>query len=156
MFLVSVSLAVAAIPEGLPAIVTLTLAIGVQQMAGKNAIVKKLKSVETLGSATVVCTDKTGTLTKNEMTVRELFFDNRFIQVTGAGYSPAGDFLEDENAVDLSKDAVFQKLLESAVLCNSAFVDFEGREVKPIGDPTEVALLVCGKKAGLTRVLEKV
>ncbi|VVB67818.1 Potassium-transporting ATPase ATP-binding subunit [Candidatus Norongarragalina meridionalis] len=145
MFLTSVSLAVAAIPEGLPAVVTITLAVGVQRMVKRKAIIRKLPAVETLGAATVICSDKTGTLTKNEMTVRELWFLNGSYHVTGAGYAPAGDFMRDGKKTDALKDKAAKLLIETGVLCNNA--SFEEGVV--LGDPTESSLLVLAAKAGL-------
>jgi len=152
MFLISVSLAVAAIPEGLPAVVTITLAIGVQRMAKKNAIIRKLPAVETLGAATVICTDKTGTLTKNELTVRKLFVNNSFISVTGEGYSLRGEFI-DENGKKIFplKNKELFELLQASVLCNNSNLVFDvgGAKASVVGDPTEACLLVLAEKAGL-------
>ena len=145
MFLTSVSLAVAAIPEGLPAVVTITLAVGVQRMVKRKAIIRKLPAVETLGAATVICSDKTGTLTRNEMTVRELWLPNAAYHVTGAGYAPVGDFLANGKKADVLKDKAARLLIETGVLCNNASFD-EGRV---LGDPTEGSLLVLAAKAGL-------
>jgi Ca2+-transporting ATPase len=139
MFFTAITLAVAAIPEGLPAVVTITLAIGVQQMAKRNALVRKLKAVETLGSVDVICTDKTGTLTKNEMTVKRIYANSSVFEVEGTGYSTEGRILED------GKEAKgLEKLFEIAVLCNDANLND-----KVIGDPTEGALLVAAAKYGV-------
>ncbi|MEA2036963.1 MAG: calcium-translocating P-type ATPase, SERCA-type [Nanoarchaeota archaeon] len=149
MFFAAVSLAVAAIPEGLPAVVTISLALGVQRMIKRNALVRKLPSVETLGSTTVICTDKTGTLTCNEMTVRKLFVNNEVIDVTGEGYSAKGKFIYDGKEVD-SKS--FDLMLKIGALNNDGKINND----KFIGDPTELSLIVSAKKAGLsTDVLEK-
>ncbi len=137
MFLTSVALAVAAIPEGLPAVVTITLAAGLQKMAGRNAIIRKLPAVETLGSTTTICSDKTGTLTANEMTVRKIFVSGKVIDVTGEGYGAEGKFLAEKRTEDI------ELLLKTGLYCNDA--DLENR----IGDPTELALLVSAGKAGL-------
>jgi len=120
MFLAGVSLAVAAIPEGLPAIVTIALALGVQRMIKRRAIVRKLPSVETLGCASVICSDKTGTLTQNKMTVTHLWQDGRLTEVTGTGYDPHGSFLQDGKPVDPRKSESLRRLLQIAVLCNNA------------------------------------
>ncbi|MFH1106186.1 MAG: HAD-IC family P-type ATPase, partial [Candidatus Aenigmatarchaeota archaeon] len=149
MFIASVSLAVAAIPEGLPAIVTTTLALGVYRMSKKNAIVRKLSSVETLGSTTVICSDKTGTLTENQMTVRKIFVNNRTIEVTGAGYDLKGDFLEDGKIITPGDD--LKMALKVAVLCNNTSLHKKADKWEVVGDPTEAALLVAGTKAGLER-----
>ena len=152
MFMLAVALAVAAIPEGLPAVVTITLAIGIKRIAKKKGIVKKLKTVETLGSATVICTDKTGTLTKNEMTVTDVF-TGKEIKVGGVGYESTGNFsLEDEN-INPPDDERLKLLLTAAVLCNNSdiILDENGRR-KVKGDPTEGALLVLGEKARLGRL----
>lgn len=139
MFFTAITLAVAAIPEGLPAVVTITLAIGVQQMAKRNALVRRLKAVETLGSVDVICTDKTGTLTKNEMTVKGIYADFSVFEVEGTGYSTEGRILKDGKEAE-GLDTLF----EIAVLCNDA--NFNG---KVIGDPTEGALLVAAAKYGV-------
>jgi len=144
MFLVGVSLAVAAVPEGLPAIVTVTLALGLTRMVKKNAIVRKLQAVETLGSANVICSDKTGTLTKNQMTVTEIY-TNKKIQVTGTGYDTKGDFLVGGKKVQ--PDSHLTLLLQAAAACNDSRVQ-SGRIV---GDPTEASLVVAAAKAGFTK-----
>ncbi len=135
--LTSIALAVAAIPEGLPAVVTITLAIGTQRMLKKNSLVRRLSAVEALGSVNVICSDKTGTLTKNEMTVTKIFFDNKIIDVTGSGYETKGEFLFQNRKIDAKE---LEKLMQVASLCNNAAL--EGPS-----DPTEKALLVAAKKA---------
>ncbi len=147
LFLTAVALAVAAIPEALPAVVTITLAMGLTKMARKNAIVRKLPAVETLGSATTICTDKTGTLTVNEMTVRKIFVDGKIFDVSGKGYDTTGEFLNNGQKVGPTED--LKLLLETGLLCNNAIL---GKE--PIGDPTEIALLVSATKAGLPDLRE--
>jgi Ca2+-transporting ATPase len=143
------ALAIAAVPEGLPAVATIALAVGVRRMARRRALVRRLPSVETLGSVTVVCTDKTGTLTAGELTVTDLVLDGRAIRVTGTGFDPTGEFLEDRRPVVPRGDPVLTAALRIAVLANRA--EFrradDGWTVR--GDPTEVALLVAGRKAGL-------
>ncbi len=151
MFLTSVALAVAAVPEGLPAIVTITLAIGVQQMARRKAIVRKLHAVETLGSATVICSDKTGTLTKNEMTVRHIYAAGKSYDVSGTGFGSGGAISSSGRVVDAAKDASLRGVLTASVLCNSSSFEVVDDAVKPVGDPTEVALLVAGGKGGVSR-----
>jgi Ca2+-transporting ATPase len=153
MFLTAVSLAVAAIPEGLPAVVTIALALGVRRMVQRNALIRKLPSVETLGSATVICTDKTGTLTQSVMTVRKIGLLDRLVDVTGDGYAPRGEFRSDSGSVDPS-DHDLQLALKIGVLCNNANLtrdDDTGSRWKPVGDPTEAALLAAAAKAGLWR-----
>lgn len=153
MFLTSVSLAVAAIPEGLPAVVTVALALGVQRMVKRHALIRKLPSVETLGCATVICSDKTGTLTKNEMTVQSIYADSKFVKVTGVGYEPKGEFLGDKGISvgdrDISEDKGIRKTLLCGVLCNGAQLTENGGVYKIVGDPTEGALLTAAGKADI-------
>jgi Ca2+-transporting ATPase len=144
MFLAGVSLAVAAIPEGLPAIVTIVLAMGVQRMSRENAVVRRLPAVETLGCATVICSDKTGTMTRNEMTVREIWIPGRVIRVSGEGYDVRGDFAAAERRVNASQDDDILRLLRVGALCNTATF---GKRGELRGDPTELALLVAAAKA---------
>ena len=148
MFLAAVSLAVAAVPEGLPAVVTITLALGVQRMVRKNVIIRKLQAVETLGCATVICTDKTGTLTQNEMTVRKIYTDGTSIEVTGEGYAPFGEFRSEK---EINKDSL-RFLLQIGTLCNdsSLMQDGEG-DWKILGDPTEGSLVVAAAKADIDK-----
>ena len=147
----ALALAVSAVPEGLPAAITLTYAIGVRMMAKRNAIVSRLPAVETLGIVDVICSDKTGTLTKNEMTVTEIQTIDHKFAVTGAGYIPEGEFLEKDKELDPRKDIELEKILRTALLCNNARVNYdkETQEIEVIGDPTEVALYVLARKAGL-------
>ena len=148
MFVWGVSLAVAVVPEALPAVVTLGLAIGVQRMARRNALIRKLTAVETLGSTTVICSDKTGTLTQDQMTVRQVFINGRSIDVTGGGYEPAGQFFRDNSVIDTG-DVHLQRLFQSAALCNdSRLMEVDGTwQIK--GDPTEGAMVVLAAKGGL-------
>lgn len=149
MFLAGVSLAVAAIPEGLPAIVTIALALGVQRMIKRKAIVRKLPSVETLGAATVICSDKTGTLTQNRMTVQKVWAGGQFFDVTGSGEQTVGTFELSGKAIDASRRQDLRRILEIAVACNNALIESsDGDSVLLKGDPTESALLVMGAKAG--------
>lgn len=165
MFLAGVSLAVAAIPEGLPAIVTIALALGVQRMIQRKAIVRKLPSVETLGCASVICSDKTGTLTQNKMSVTHLWLGGDLLEVTGDGYDPNGAIMKQGQHVDIRKNQMLRRLLQISILCNNAslvLVD-ERNEAKKKkaaeepsgvwnikGDPTEGALVVLAAKAGVT------
>ncbi|HWR75014.1 MAG TPA: HAD-IC family P-type ATPase, partial [Bacteroidales bacterium] len=145
-------LAVGAIPEGLPAALTITLAIGVARMARKQAIIRKLPAVETLGSTTVICSDKTGTLTENQMTVQEVYAGGEKFEVTGAGYTPSGQFVRKGIAVDVSKFPALMECLKAGLLCNdSMLMEKEGRWTIQ-GDPTEGSLLVSSVKAGLNIV----
>ncbi|MDB5084482.1 MAG: ATPase, partial [Bacilli bacterium] len=156
MFLAGVSLAVAAIPEGLPAIVTIALALGVQRMIRRKAIVRKLPSVETLGCATVICSDKTGTLTQNRMTVQRIYQAGRFYGVTGTGYQPHGEIVQSDTESPIQVRALpdLARLLEIAVLCNNSVLQETqaagaGSIWSALGDPTEAALHVLARKANL-------
>jgi Ca2+-transporting ATPase len=153
LFMTAVSLAVAAIPEGLPAVVTIVLAIGMQRMVKKNSIVKKLHAVETLGSTTVICSDKTGTLTQNQMTVVRLFADGELLEVSGEGYIPEGAFSRDGKALDIEAESGLKLLLEGSALCNDAILQpgAEDKGWRIAGDPTEGALVVVAAKAGFDR-----
>ena len=148
MFLAAVGLAVAAIPEGLPAIMTITLAIGVQRMARRNAIVRRLPAVETLGSVTVICSDKTGTLTRNEMTALTVVCADSQCEITGSGYDPHGEFLVDGKVIDVTEQPTLEELARAVLLCNDARVQRDGDDWTLSGDPTEGALVVMAMKAG--------
>lgn len=150
IFLAVVGLAVAAIPEGLPAIITITLAIGTRIMARHRAIVRRLPAVETLGSVSVICTDKTGTLTRNEMSVVHLILSGRDLKVSSTGHEPESSFYADGHAVDPRQQADIQRLARCALLCNDARLHHgEEGDWRITGDPTEGALLVLAVKAGL-------
>jgi Ca2+-transporting ATPase len=150
--MVSVSLAVSAVPEGLPAVVTISLALGARELAKRNAIIRKLSSAETLGAVTVICSDKTGTLTKGEMTVREIYVDKNMIEVTGVGYEPKGEFLLEGKPVKPEEEQGLSLILKAATLCSNAQCD--GKSV--IGDTTEGALIVAAAKYGsIKEELEK-
>ena len=149
MFLAAVGLAVAAIPEGLPAIMTVTLAIGVQRMASCHAIIRRLPAVETLGELSVICSDKTGTLTKNEMTVRSLVMPGRELEITGAGYDPHGGFRQGGREVLVQDDPLALQALRAVLLCNDGTVALRDGRWSIQGDPMESALIVAGIKAGL-------
>jgi len=151
IFLLVVAAAVSAIPEGLPAVVTAVLAVGMRRMAGRHAIIRKLVAVETLGSATVICSDKTGTLTLNQMTARKLYLDGKWLEITGEGYVPQGEFRKDGQLVDVSKEPELALLLRIGVLCNDALLSDEKDCCDILGDPTEGALLVAAAKAGLKK-----
>lgn len=148
MFMTAISLAVAAVPEGLPAIVTIVLSIGMGKMAEKNAIVKKLLAVETLGTTTVICSDKTGTLTQNEMTVVKVFTDGQVYHVSGTGYSPEGDVTKKDEIVTIDEDENLKILSSIAALTNDAKLKVKGGYASITGDPTEGALLTFAEKAG--------
>ncbi len=154
MFLAAVGLAVAAIPEGLPAIMTITLAIGVQQMAHRRAIIRRLPAVETLGSVSVICSDKTGTLTRNEMTVQTIVAGGKVFDVTGAGYAPVGSLCLDGTEVTTAEHPVLGEMMLAAVLCNEASLRQQDAAWVVDGDPTEGALLTVGMKAGLDPMFE--
>ena len=148
MLEVGISLAIAAVPEGLPAVATMTLALGMQRLAKRRALVRRLAAVETLGATTVICTDKTGTLTKNEMTVRAYRLNSRRIEVSGTGYEPKGDFQLDGRKIDPAQDNLLRRALEIGLLCNDAKLD-SSEPPTILGDPTEGALIVAAEKAGL-------
>ena len=154
MFIIAVSLAIAAVPEGLPAVVTITLALGMQEMIARNALVRKLSSVETLGSATIICSDKTGTLTQNEMTVTNIAVDGEFLDITGTGYNLEGDFLLNGEVVDLAGDypgirtALWIGALNNDAILETDYDDKGKKTIRMVGDPTEGALLVAAAKGG--------
>jgi len=150
MFMVAVSLAIAAVPEGLPAVVTIVLALGLQRMIKRHALIRKLPAVETLGSATAICSDKTGTLTQNEMTAVQMYVDRTLLSITGQGYFPAGEFQDNGRPVDLAGYPGSRLLLRAATLCNDAFLENgDGNGWRMVGDPTEGALVVAAAKADL-------
>lgn len=142
-FIAAIALAVAAIPEGLPAVVTIALALGTKRMLKRNVLVRKLNSIETLGSTDVICSDKTGTLTKGEMTVTSIYFDDKLISISGTGYEKNGVFTEQDQPYDAARLAL---LLECGYQCNNAQLD----DNRPLGDPTEIALLISSAKSQLT------
>jgi Ca2+-transporting ATPase len=151
MLEVGISLAIAAVPEGLPAVATMTLAIGMLRMARMRAIIRCLPAVEALGSVTVICTDKTGTLTRNEITVRTIVLDGRRVNITGSGYAPAGEFhTSDGTRINLRADPHLVLSLHIGALCNDARIDRTDGGESVLGDPTEAALLVAAEKAGIT------
>jgi magnesium-transporting ATPase (P-type) len=154
MFLASVGLAVAAIPEGLPAIMTITLAIGVQHMAHRRAIVRRLPAVETLGSVSVICSDKTGTLTKNEMTVQTLVTAQNLLEVDGVGYAPYGNISRGNVQVTVSNDSLLREIALAAALCSEAGLHESDEGWVVDGSPTEGALLAVAMKAGLDPAFE--
>lgn len=150
-FLIVVGMAVAAIPEGLPAIITIVLAIGTRTLAQNNAIIRRLPAVETLGSVTVICSDKTGTLTRNEMTVAQVILKDFNVGVSGVGYEPVGDFFKDSAQVEPLKTNDLKILIQAAALCNDASLKQKSdNSWRIIGDPTEGALLVLAQKAGFS------
>jgi Ca2+-transporting ATPase len=157
VFIIAISLAIAAVPEGLPAVVTISLALGMREMVKRHALIRKLSSVETLGSATVICSDKTGTLTQNAMTVTRLWVDGQFINITGTGYVPKGDFLVDGQKVEITKYPGALTALWLGLLNNDSSIETTGEEdsqktYRIVGDPTEGALLVAAAKAGAMHV----
>lgn len=153
MFMIAVGLAIAAVPEGLPAVVTISLALGMREMIKRHALIRRLSSVETLGSATTICSDKTGTLTQNEMTATRLWVDGVLLNITGGGYSPHGEFQRDGETVNIADYPGAATTLWAAVLNNDAELEISGSRddkatFRMIGDPTEGALIVAGAKAG--------
>jgi Ca2+-transporting ATPase len=155
MFIIAVATAVSAIPEGLPVAVTIAMSIGVNRMASRNAIIRKLTAVETLGSTTVIGSDKTGTLTKNEMTVRLIYDGEHIYEVTGSGYEPKGEILAEGGHIDIEKSKNLQMVLRIGMLCNESNIYEEEGQYKVDGDPTEGALIVSAMKAGLNPEDEK-
>ncbi|CAN5392972.1 cation-transporting P-type ATPase [soil metagenome] len=149
LFMAVISLAVAAIPEGLPAIMTITLAIGVQAMARRNAIIRRLPSVETLGSVSVICSDKTGTLTLNEMMASNVVTAEAEYKIDGAGYKPEGSITKDDEPVDIPDEKILKKLIETVVTSSDAEIHQENGQWKLEGDPTEGALITLGYKTGM-------
>lgn len=152
IFLFALASAVSAIPEGLPAVMSITLAIGVNRMAKRNAIIRRLPAVDTLGAATVICSDKTGTLTTNQMTVQRFYVGGKVVEVTGIGYKPEGDFLVDEDKINPREDEDLDMALKIGTLCNDARLlqhqNEKDGEWEIRGDPTEAALVVVSEKAG--------
>lgn len=151
MFEAAIAFAVSAIPEGLPAVVTVTLAIGVSRMARRHAIVRKLPAVETLGSATVICSDKTGTLTENQMTVQAIYAGNQNYTVTGVGYVPQGKILLNEKPVNWDNSSALEECIKAGLLCNDSHLEKKNGQWQVVGDPTEGALIVVANKVGITR-----
>ncbi len=151
MFMAAVALAVGAIPEGLPAAMTIMLAIGVSRMAKRNAIIRKLPAVETLGSTTVICSDKTGTLTQNQMTVQEVMTGNRLFTVSGVGYVPDGEFRQSDATIDPESYVGLVECLKAGLLCNDSRLIASNEIWKIEGDPTEGALITSATKAGLSK-----
>jgi Ca2+-transporting ATPase len=153
VFIIAISLAIAAVPEGLPAVVTISLALGMREMIQRHALIRKLASVETLGSATVICSDKTGTLTQNEMTVTRLWADGQFVHVTGTGYAPFGEFQIDDKKINVEDYPTILSTLWLGLLNNDSLIETTGehessKTYRIVGDPTEGALLVAAAKAG--------
>jgi Ca2+-transporting ATPase len=146
-FMIAVALAVSAVPEGLPAVVTVSLALGARELAKRNAIIRRLASAETLGATTFICSDKTGTLTKGEMTVRKIYTNDKMVDLTGVGYESKGEFLLNGARIDPKEDAHLTLLLRAGTLCSNA--NYDGKNV--IGDTTEGALIVAAAKAGMAK-----
>ncbi|MBI5822835.1 MAG: cation-translocating P-type ATPase [Chloroflexi bacterium] len=157
VFIIAISLAIAAVPEGLPAVVTISLALGMREMVQRHALIRKLSSVETLGSATTICSDKTGTLTQNEMTVTRVWADNQFIHVTGTGYAPNGEFQVEGKKINVDEYPAILSTLWLGLLNNDSMIESTGendssKTYRIIGDPTEGSLLVAAAKAGAIHV----
>nr|BAL56591.1 calcium-translocating P-type ATPase, PMCA-type [uncultured prokaryote] len=151
LFLTAVSLAIAAVPEGLPAVVTICLALGMREMVRRNALIRRLPAVETLGSATAICSDKTGTLTQNQMTVVRLYAGEMWVDVSGEGYQPSGAFSADGRPINPQDYPDLMALLRGGLLCSDAQLERDGDGYRMVGDPTEGALVVAAAKAGLWR-----
>ncbi len=155
MFKIAVAAMVATVPEGLPVVATIVLAVGVSRMAKRNAIVRRLPAVETLGSATVICTDKTGTLTQNEMTVRVIYDGEETYEATGTGYDPRGEIKQGGQPIDPAELQKLRMALRIGMLCNESSLYEEDGQIKVNGDPTEAALIVSAKKGGLVYEQER-
>lgn len=153
MLQTGIALAVAAVPEGLPVLATLALAIGTQRMVKAQALLRSLAAVETLGCTNVICTDKTGTLTENQMTVTEVVFGKRWVSVTGGGYEPDGEFREGGEIIEVSKESALLELLRAGALCNNASIQQTEEGWAAHGDPTEAALIAVATKASMPRHL---
>ncbi len=149
MFQAAVALAVSGIPEELPSLVTITLAIGVSRMAARHAIIRNLPTVETLGSATVICADKTGTLTENQMTVKEIYAGGKIYYVEGTGYNSTGKILAQNQPINLGSEPILEACLRNGLLCNDSYLEQEAGQLTVAGDPTEGALIIAANKAGL-------
>ncbi|BAZ25912.1 ATPase [Kalymmatonema gypsitolerans NIES-4073] len=148
---VSLSMAVAVVPEGLPAVITVTLALGTQRMVRQNALIRKLPAVETLGSVTTICSDKTGTLTQNKMVVQSVYTNNSAFRVTGEGYAPKGDFQLDSQTISIDQYPEIQTLLVACALCNDSFLQQQQGQWTILGDPTEGALVTLAAKGGIEK-----
>jgi len=149
IFTLGIAAAVSAIPEGLPVMVTVVLALGMRRMARKHALIRKLPAVETMGAVTIICSDKTGTVTQGEMTLREMYLDGRWIKITGVGYHLQGEFLEDGRPIEPARDEGLMLALKIGALCNDAFLRRGDGDYRVLGDPTEGALLIAALKARL-------
>jgi P-type Ca2+ transporter type 2C len=148
---VSLSMAVAVVPEGLAAVITVTLALGTQRMVKRNALIRKLPAVETLGSVTTICSDKTGTLTQNKMVVQSLFINNHLFRVTGEGYAPKGEFQLNSKPISLEEHPEISALLVACAACNDSELQEDGGQWKILGDPTEGALVTLAAKGGIEK-----
>jgi magnesium-transporting ATPase (P-type) len=155
VFLIAVAASVATVPEGLPIVVTITMAIGIRRMVSRHAIIRKLPAVETLGSTTVICSDKTGTLTKNEMTVKVIYNGEHAYEVTGSGYAPVGEILRDWQPIEAGELSSLEPVLRIGLLCNESDLLAEAGRYKVQGDPTEAALLVSAMKVGMDPARER-
>lgn len=151
MIIMGIALAVAAIPEGLTAVLTITLALGLQKLAKRNALMRKLPAVEALGSTTIICSDKTGTLTKNEMTISEIWCSEKTIEVTGNGYNPDGKFMREGREISGKTSEEVEFLFKAGTLCNNASLVKNENDYGIIGDPTEAAIIVAAKKIGIEK-----
>lgn len=150
-FFIAVALAVSAVPEGLPAVVTVALALGVSRMAKKNALVRKLSAVETLGCTTVIAADKTGTMTLNEMCVKKIWCAGNIFEVSGKGFEPKGEFFLEGKKIDVEEYEPLKLLIKAGVYCNHSSIEFKDGRWRVVGDPTEGSLVVLGRKAGLMK-----